>query len=57
MVKGDKCSYNSCSKQAIGYQSNFQMGINVCEDCCHRAMLKMKSGESKTVGIWSLRRY
>jgi hypothetical protein len=56
-MKGDKCSYNDCDNDAIGYQYNDRCGINVCEKCCVPQMLKLKSGEQKSVGRWTLKRY
>jgi len=57
MAKGDKCSFDGCGKEAIGYQYNHRMGVNVCEDCCHTLMPKLKIGETKTAGNWTLKRY
>jgi hypothetical protein len=56
-MKGDKCSYNDCDKEAIGYQYTDNMGLNVCEDHCVPQMKKLKSDERKNVGSWTLKRY
>lgn len=56
-MKGDLCSTKGCGKKAIGYQSNFHSGLNVCEDHCLQQLLRMNSGEKKTVNQWSMHRY
>lgn len=44
MVEGDKCSYQTCNKIAIGYEVFGHCGLNVCEDHASSLLLHLSEG-------------